>query len=479
MSRILVIDDDPNILSAFRDLLGGQGHRVFTAAGAEPGIELVEVERPDLILMDVRMPGIDGLEAFRRIRRIDSRLPVIVVTGYATAEVAIEATKLGAFDYHLKPLDPEELMRSIRSALESVRLMRRQVEMDNQAPAPSDAELIIGQSSAMQEVYKRIGRVSPTDATVLILGETGTGKELVARAIYHHSLRAAQPLTIVNCVAIPEALLESELFGHERGAFTGAEYRRVGKFEQAAGGTLFLDEIGDMPLSTQAKLLRVLQEKKITRVGGNEVIPIDVRILAATNRNLDSAIANGHFREDLFYRLKGFTIHLPPLRDRREDIERLANYFLKSYASELELPTPYLNPETIEALAAHNWPGNVRELQHCMRRAAVFSRGYPIRADSVAELIAEAQQPATVASSTRSDRDSLDEAIENYFATAPGDSSYSGFMALAEKRLVLHALKLHRGNQTHTARMLGITRPTLKAKMDRHGIKRPTDYLEN
>ena len=370
MSKILVVDDDAGVLAAFDQMLVGLGHRVKTVTRGEAALEVLKKDRPDLIIMDIRMPGMSGLETIQQIKKTDARLPVIIMTGYTTADIAIEATKLGAFDYHLKPLVPEEILQSIEKALERGELMNREVELDAQ-PTSSAGDAIIGQGKSMREVYKAIGRVATTDASVLIRGETGTGKELVARAIYQHSLRSRAPLVIVNCVAIPETLLESELFGFEKGAFTGAEKRRIGKFEQAAGGTIFLDEIGDMPLGLQAKLLRVLQDGTFERIGGNETIPVDVRVIAATHHNLEADIAKGVFREDLFHRLAVFTIDIPALRDRREDIPQLAAFFLRRFAAELEIEPPRLPKDAVDALCAYPWPGNVRELQHCIQRAII------------------------------------------------------------------------------------------------------------
>ncbi len=339
MGKILIVDDDPQLRQSFEKLLTEDGHQVKTASSGEAALAQVKAETPDLVIMDVRLPGMDGLEAFRAIHEMEPKLPVIVMTAYGTTETAIEATKLGAFEYVLKPPEFPDMLALIGQALEAGRFMRSRVELDV-APSAAAAEAIIGRSKPMQEVYKAIGRVAPTDATALIRGESGTGKELVARAIYQHSLRAAKPFLVINCVAIPETLLESELFGYEKGAFTGAVHRRVGKFEQAHGGTVFLDEIGDMPFSIQAKILRLLQEKSIERLGGREPIPVDVRIIAATNRDLEAALAAGKFREDLYYRLKVVTIWLPPLKERPEDLTLLAEYFLARFAKEMGLDNP-------------------------------------------------------------------------------------------------------------------------------------------
>ncbi len=339
MGHILIVDDDAQLRQSFEKLLTAEGHTVKTASSGEAAIALVQAAVPDLVIMDVRMPGMSGLEAFRAIHEIEPKLPVIIMTAFGTTDTAIEATKLGAFEYVLKPPEIPDILALISQALEAGRFMRSRVELDV-APDTTAADAIIGKSKPMQEVYKAIGRVAPTDATVLIRGDSGTGKELVARAIYQHSLRSAKPFLIINCVAIPETLLESELFGYEKGAFTGAVNRRVGKFEQAHGGTVFLDEIGDMPFSIQAKILRLLQERSIERLGGREPIPVDVRIIAATNRDLEAALAQGRFREDLYYRLKVVTLWLPPLKERAQDITLLAEYFLARFAKEMSLGNP-------------------------------------------------------------------------------------------------------------------------------------------
>ncbi|MCX7016635.1 MAG: sigma-54 dependent transcriptional regulator [Candidatus Sumerlaeota bacterium] len=468
MGRILVVDDDPHVLAAFERLLAAPGHAVRAAATGESALSAVAAEKPDLVIMDVRLPGISGLDTFRQIKKSNPRLPVIIMTGYATTDAAIEAMKLGAFDYHVKPPEPEEMLRSVEAALECVRLMGRPVALDSEAVSPA-SDAIVGQTRSMQQVYKAIGRVAETDATVLIRGETGTGKELVARAIYQHSLRANAPLIVVNCAAIPETLLESELFGHERGAFTGAQNRRIGKFEQADGGTVFLDEIGDVPLGVQAKLLRVLQERTFERIGGNEILHADVRVLAATNRDLEDAMARGRFREDLYHRLKVFTIDLAPLRERTEDIPRLAAYFLQKFAQELKIDKPLLTAAAMDALRQGQWPGNVRELEHCIHRAMILTKGYPIQPDDVHRAL-EMDSPAPARPPAAGDSDRLSEIVQNHLRSHFGENTHSDFMDLVEKALLAEALRMDNGNQTHTARRLGIARPTLKAKIDKHNL---------
>lgn len=469
MSKILVVDDDKSILSAFEQLLTDQGYEVSKALHGQEALSLLSADRPDLVIMDIRMPGLSGLETLQCIKKIDARLPVIVITGYGTMETAVRATKLGAVDYHVKPLNPEELLDSIASALESVRLIDRRVELDGESPH-EEGDLIVGRSKCMREVYKSIGRVAETDATVLIRGETGTGKELVARAIYQHSLRAAAPLVLVNCVAIPDTLLESEFFGHERGSFTGAEKKRIGKFEQADGGTIFLDEIGDMPLNTQAKLLRVLQDRSFDRVGGTERVNVNVRIIAATNRDLETAIQHGQFREDLYHRLRVFTINLPPLRDRREDIPRLATYFAERFSREMGVSKSVLTEEAMTELGAHPWPGNVRELQNCIQQAMILTRGYPIHSPHIAKALSVLAESSTPDKDTAAEFADLKRLIQGYLKTYQGKSAHLEFLEAAEKLLLSEAMHLHKGNQTHAAKFLGLARPTLKAKLDRYGI---------
>ncbi|MCD6298899.1 MAG: sigma-54-dependent Fis family transcriptional regulator, partial [Deltaproteobacteria bacterium] len=388
MSAIIIIDDDDQLRKSFEKLLIEEGYDVESAASGEAGLKLVREKVPDLIILDVRLPGMNGLETFQHIHEIEPKLPVIIMTAFGTTETAIEATKMGAFDYILKPFDIPDMLLVIGQALEAGRFMRSPVDM-NAIPDNASGEALIGRSRPMQDVYKAIGRVSPTDATVLIRGDSGTGKELVARAVYQHSLRANKPFLVINCVAIPENLLESELFGYEKGAFTGAVHRRVGKIEQAHGGTVFLDEIGDMPPSIQAKILRLLQEKSIERLGGRETIPVDVRIIAATNRNLEEALSKGRFREDLYYRLKVVTIRLPPLRERPGDIPLLTEYFLSKYAAEVNMDNPGITVEAMEILNNYSLPGNVRELGNTIQKALIFNRGAPVRPEDISQAISD------------------------------------------------------------------------------------------
>ncbi len=467
MNSILVVDDDSQLRRSFNKLLREEGYEVRTAPSGEAGLEAVEQRVPDLVIMDVRMPGMGGIETFQAMRKIDPKLPVIVMTAFGTTETAIEATKLGAFDYLLKPFDIPDILTVIEQALEAGRFMRSRVEMDV-VPETTATDAIIGRSQPMQEVYKSIGRVAPTEATVLVRGESGTGKELVARAVFQHSLRADKAFQVINCVAIPETLLESELFGYEKGAFTGAVSRRVGKIEQANGGTVFLDEIGDMPLSIQAKILRLLQDKSIERLGGRETIPIDVRIIAATNRNLEAALSEGRFREDLYYRLKVVAIELPPLRERRGDAPLLCDHFLVRFAREMNIDNPGMTEEALAAVESHSWPGNVRELANTLQKALIFSRGYPIRPEDITQAVRDD------AGRTLTDDADIDKAIrqwarENLIAAGRKDL-FTHLMNHFSEILISEALNLTGGNRTRAAALLGISRPTLHDRMEKYGL---------
>jgi DNA-binding NtrC family response regulator len=463
----MVVDDEAGVRTSFERMLAREGYDVITASRGDLAVAAVDTEHPDLVVMDVHLPGMDGLEAFRRIKAEHPLMPVIIMTGYGTTELAIEATKLGAFDYQVKPFAPDEMLNVIGRALESARLMQRAVAFDP-ADTVVGSDALIGQSAAMRTVYKDIGRVASTQATVLIRGETGTGKELVARALYQHSQRAGAPLVVVNCVAIPEGLLESELFGHERGAFTGAIGRRIGKFEQAHGGTLFLDEIGDLAPATQAKLLRALQERAIERVGGSETVVVDVRVIAATNRDLEAAIAAGTFRRDLYHRLNVVTLTLPALRQRGDDIPRLAGYFLERGAAAIGVARPPLSPEALAALRAHPWPGNVRELEHCIERVLIYTQGRAIQANDVVMALG---QPGSQTAVSGTD-DPLRETVRRWLRDHSGAGAHAQLIDVVDELLIAEALQMTGGNQSQAARVLGLTRPTLWAKMRRHGMGR-------
>ena len=475
MSNILIIDDDDQLRKSFVKLLGEEGYSVESAASGEAALELVHKKVPDLVVLDMRLPGMNGFETFQSIHEIEPKLPVIIMTAYGTTETAIEATKMGAFDYVLKPFDIPDMLKVIEQGLEAGRFMRSPVNMDA-VPDEASGEAIVGRSEQMQEVYKAIGRVASTDATVLIRGESGTGKELVARAIYHHSLRADRPFHVINCVAIPETLLESELFGYEKGAFTGATHRRVGKVEQANRGTVFLDEIGDMPMSIQAKILRLLQERKIERLGGRETISVDVRIIASTNRELETAIGGNQFREDLYYRLKVVTIWLPPLRERKGDISLLTEYYISRYRAELGIDNPGITKEAREMLINYAWPGNVRELANTIQKALIFNRGTPISPDDITPSIMhrDLEQRDVSGTGDQAIRQWAREALAHGAEEKVFDSCMDRFASI----LISEALNLTGGNRSQAAKLLGLSRPTLHSKIEKYRLKLETSVKE-
>jgi two-component system nitrogen regulation response regulator GlnG len=466
MPTLLVIDDEPSILHAFRRAFREPEVTLLTAPTAAEGLELATRHRPDAVIADIQLPDLSGLEVFRRIHAFDARIPITLMTGHGTADTAIEAMKLGAFEYLLKPLDLTELRKLVTRALHLSRLMSVPAVTPEEA-APESADLIIGRCQAMQEVYKMIGMVAAQDLTVLILGESGTGKELVARAIYQHSRRAAGPFLAINCAAIPETLLESELFGHEKGAFTGADRQRVGKFEQCNGGTLFLDEIGDMTALTQAKILRVLQEQRFERVGGNQTITTDVRVIAATNRNLEQLVAVEQFRTDLYYRLSVFGIALPPLRERGEDLPLLVDHFLKRFSRELGKEVYQAAPEALAILQAYSWPGNLRELQSVLKQAILRAKGPVLVADFLPPALKEGEKAAApVAPAADSGLERfIDERIQ-----ADSNDLYAETLTLMERQLVTRVLRHTGGNLLRAAKMLGITRGSLRNKVRTLGI---------
>jgi nitrogen regulation protein NR(I) len=473
MSKILVIDDDEQLRKSFVKLLAEEGYSVKSTSSGEAGLTLIQTDVPDLVVLDMRLPGMNGLGTFEAIHEMEPKLPVIMMTAYGTTETAIEATKMGAFDYILKPFDVPNMLTVIAQALEAGRFMRSPVNMDA-VPNGTSGEAIIGRSPAMQDVYKAIGRVSSTEATVLVRGESGTGKELVARAIYQHSLRANKPFHVINCVAIPETLLESELFGYEKGAFTGAAHRRVGKIEQANGGTILLDEIGDMPFSVQGKILRLLQERKIERLGGRETLPVDVRIIASTNRDLEAAISEGRFREDLYYRLKVVTIWLPPLRERNEDIPLLIDHYMSRYAAELGVDNPGISNEAQEAFIRYEWPGNVRELANTIHKALIFNRGVPIQPEDIAQAVSVKEGTINQAE----DQPIRDWARE-VLSDRSQDNTFDSSMDRVAGILISEALNLTSGNRSQAAKLLGLSRPTLHSKIDKYRLRLETTVKED
>ncbi len=491
MDKLLVIDDEADVLYSFRRILSSAELEIATASSGEEALKAIPRLRPDLVILDVRMGGISGLETLRRLRQMDARLPVILMTAYGTTQTAIEAMKLGAYDYVLKPFDVPRLKQTIHEALRASRAMRQVVSYEPLLESEDYALGIVGRSEAMQNVFKLIGQLAASDATALITGESGTGKELAARAIYHHSARAAQPFLAINCAAIPENLLESELFGHEKAAFTGAATQRIGKFEQCNNGTLFLDEIGDMSLATQTKILRVLQSGTFERVGGNQTLTANVRVIAATNKPLEQAVAARQFREDLFYRLNVVRVHLPPLRERRSDIPLLVNYFLRKMAEKRGEPPKSIAPEALAALERFSWPGNVRELENAIQRALVVAKGNvllpadfpagivaapPVAAGTpVALPLGKAPPPPSAAGppsgvpadAAESDIAALGQAL---FRWARQDPRRQALPAV-ERELVVQALNETQGNQVRAARLLGITRATLRKRIEKFKIR--------
>ncbi|MBI2502839.1 MAG: sigma-54-dependent Fis family transcriptional regulator [Candidatus Latescibacteria bacterium] len=450
MSKILIADDDASHRAMLRATLAAEGYTTAEAGDGEEAVRQVEAQAFDLVLLDLRMPRLDGVEALRRIKSINPSLPVLIMTAYAAVDTAVQTLKIGAYDYLTKPLDTDELLLSISRTLEHFHLKAENQALRERLGEQGGFGRLIGQSKPMRALFETMALVAPTDATVLITGASGTGKGLVAQALHHASPRREHPLVTVNCAAIPAGLLESELFGHERGAFTGAVQRHLGKFEQAGQGTLFLDEICDMPAALQAKLLLVLQERQIERLGGERSIPVDVRIIAATNQDLDEAVRRGNFREDLYFRLSVVPLQLPSLQERREDVPLLADHFLRLYAEKHQRPLRGFAPRAMSLLVHYDWPGNVRELEHAVERAVILC-------------------PAEYL-----DVDCLPRPVQNCWP-APSQRGESGVQAghslgEVERELILKTLEKTGGNRTEAARILGISRQTLQTRLREYGL---------
>lgn len=485
MPKLLIVDDDPQVGLQFESLFRDTRFQVRVAKTASDGLDVLGEFLPDVVILDIWLPDQSGLDTFRQIHERDPKLPVIFITAETDSETAIEAMKLGAYDYLVKPLDFKEVRPLCERAAE-IRRINTPVRID-EGNAPSGSgpqgadkdELLVGKCASMQKVYKQIGRVASQNVTVLIRGENGTGKELIARAIYQHSDRSAKPFLAVNCAAIPETLLEAELFGTEKGAFTGADRQRIGKFEQCDGGTLFLDEIGDMTPLTQSKVLRVLQDQKFQRVGGNEVIQTDVRVIAATNRDLEEMIDAKEFRSDLYYRLNGFAIHLPPLRERGEDIITLTEFFLRRGNRELGKQVTVVAPETWEVLSTYAWPGNVRELQSVVKQALLQATGSVLMPEFLPESVrggaaAQPSQSFSTNGHTAALPDSPVAAWERYIderIEAGSNDLYEETLELMERTLMTRVLNHCGGNQTQASKLLGITRGSLRHKIRALNIK--------
>jgi two-component system nitrogen regulation response regulator GlnG len=463
--RILLVDDDPDLIAKqVEHTFRAEVIEVVVARTGREGLTRAREVSPDVILLDVQMPDLSGLEVYRELRAFDRRTPVVFVTGTTRTDSAIEAMKLGAYDYLFKPLELQQLRRIVGQALEVSQLMRVPAALADELPSEG-GDAIIGICPAMREVYKAIGRVAAQDVIVLITGESGTGKELVARAVYQHSRRADKPFLAINCAAIPEAILESELFGHEKGAFTGADRRRIGKFEQCSGGTIFLDEVGDMPLAPQAKMLRLLQEQTFERVGGSETIQSDVRLIAATNRPLREMADRGTFRPDLLYRLSVFTIHLPPLRERAEDLSSLVRHYLHRFNRELKREVVEVAPETDELLARHLWPGNVRELQSVLKQALLRATGRVLLPAFLPELLSVPAVPGRA-----EEGEPLATFVRERLAAGGGDL-YDAAHKELDRFLLPLILEHTGGSQVRAAEVLGIARKTLRLRLRELDLK--------
>jgi two-component system nitrogen regulation response regulator GlnG len=473
MDKLLLIDDEVDVQYSFRRIFEGANFELTTANSGEEGLKLIPKLKPDLVIMDVRMGGISGLETLRRLRQFNSKQMVIMMTAYGSTQTAIEAMKLGAYDYLLKPFDVPKLKQLVLDALKAARDMKQVVSYQPLLESEDYDLGIIGRSEPMQNVFKLIGQLAASDATALITGESGTGKELVARAIYNHSGRSDKPFLAINCAAIPDTLLESELFGYEKGAFTGAVGQRIGKFEQCNGGTIFLDEIGDMSLPTQAKILRVLQNGTFERVGGNQAIKVDVRVIAATHRPLEKAVEDRSFREDLFYRLNVVRVRVPTLRERREDIPLLVGYFLKKFATEQKKTPKAISDKALALLQEFHWPGNVRELENVIERATVVAKGEVILPSDLPAEISKALTTAIAApgpavqTGGAPDFASISKTLFNWAR----DNSKLKVLPAVERELIIQALTETKGNQVQAAKILGITRATLRKRIDKFQIK--------
>ncbi len=468
MAHLLLIDDDTDLIpEQVSHAFPVPRHRVVVAGTGSAGLEHVRTNPPDVILLDLRLPDGSGLEVYQAIRQIDARIPVIFVTLTKTSDDAIEAMKQGAYDYLFKPLDLNELKRVVGEALEVARRMREPAVVAETA-ADSDIDgAIVGSCPAMRDVYKSIGRVTAQNVPVLITGESGTGKELVARAIYQHGPRAKSPFLALNCAAIPDQLLESELFGHEKGAFTGADRRRIGKFEQCSGGTLFLDEIGDMPLALQSKMLRLLQEQAFERVGGNETIRTDVRIIAASHRDLKKRSEEGSFRPDLYYRLSVFSIRLPALRERGDDLAQLAHHYIRRFSRELGREIQAVSEEALDRLRAYDWPGNIRELQSVLKQALLQATGTLLLPTFLPEISVKVESSPTQLSSDDPFR--FETFIQDRLSPE-GKDLYNEVHRQLDRLLLPRVLEYTRGNQHKAAQLLGIARQTLRIKLRELGL---------
>ncbi len=470
MPTLLIVDDEASIHHAFGRAFRDLNVELLSASTSAQAEEMVSTKRPDAIVLDLHLPDATGLETFHRLRSIDQRIPIILITGHGTTDLAIEAIKLGAFEYLLKPLELAQIRELVNSALRTSQLMLTPAALPQDSSARTAGDQLIGQCPAMQELYKGIGRVAAQNVTALLLGESGTGKELVARAIYQHSHRADKPFLAINCAAIPEQLLESELFGHEKGAFSGADRQRIGKFEQCHGGTIFLDEVGELSPLTQAKILRLIQEQRFERVGGNETITTDVRLIAATNANLEALTESGGFRKDLFFRLNVFSLILPPLRERGDDLNLLIAHFVKRFGLELNKPVREVAPEAMQALQRYSWPGNIRELQSVLKQSLLQMQGAALVAAHLPHQVRTCLDEtfATTAAFQNGDL-ALDLFIQRAIESG-AENLYAMTLEQMERELLIRVLRHTGGNQLQAARILGIARGSLRSKIRALGI---------
>jgi nitrogen regulation protein NR(I) len=464
MPTLLVIDDEQSVRYSFRRVFEGDGVQVLTAGTAADGLQQFRRHHPDVVVLDLQLPDRSGLEVFHDIQADDPKQAVIFITAHGTTDTAIEAMKRGAFDYLVKPVNLERVSHLLSRAFETSRLMRVPAAL----PIADETDRIVGRSPAMQEMCKTIGRIAPQDVNVLITGESGVGKELVARAIYFHSRRSDKPFMAINSAAIPEALLESELFGHEEGAFTGATRRRIGKFEQCDGGTLFLDEIGDMSAPLQAKMLRVLQEQRFERLGSNDTLQTQVRVLAATNHDLEKLVHDGRFRKDLYYRLKVVTIDVPPLRHRPEDVAELAHYFLFRFDKELSRNLSGFSPETLNLLQNYSWPGNVRELQSVIKQAMLHATGPTLLPEFLPEAIRLQPEAATDSPTMPAGLDV--QALVDSLLQKGERNLHAQVTEAVERVLLARVLRHTGGHQAQASDLLGINRATLRNKLRSLGL---------
>ncbi len=453
--KILLVDDEPHILELLSVALEDEEYGILVASNGKEALGQLEKEGPQVVLLDIRMPGMDGLEVLGQIKETSQDVSVIMITAFGAMETVLESMKLGAYDYLTKPLDLEKVKVLVRRALEAQKLAQEVTSLRLKVKEKYQLENIVGKHPKMFEVYKMIGRVMDNKATVLILGETGTGKEVVARAIHFNGPFKDEPFIAIDCASLPSDLLESELFGHEKGAFTGAIAQKMGKFELANKGTLFLDEIGNLTLATQVKLLRFMQEKRIERVGGTKSIELDVRIVTATNLDLEKAVKEGSFREDLYYRLNVITIPLPPLKERRDDIPLLVEHFLQKYRSESKGKVKYVLPETMDLLMRYDWRGNVRELENVIERATVIGKSEAILIEELPLRIQEQKVVSEPELGSTAGKLSFEERVEDF-----------------EKRLIINALEKTNWVQTKAAELLGTSRSIIKYKVKKYGIKK-------